>query len=88
MGTAQRSRALASSDHILMYDHTECSDWIGRVGDYQLRHKPQLDTRYCSAQLHNQRLYRIAERNLDWNRDRHIVCREWAFGFDGVQLHS
>ena len=71
-----------------MHDHAERSNRIGGVWNNQFRHKPQLDRGYCSRQLHDQQLHGIAERKLDWNRNRHIIHRERPCGFDHLQLHG
>jgi hypothetical protein len=58
------------------------TNWFGRVWHNQLRHKPELDSGHSSRKLHDQQLHRVAEWNLDWNRNRHILCRQRTCGID------
>jgi hypothetical protein len=63
------------------------ADGIGCDWDHQLRHEPELDGGHCSRELHDQQLHHIAERNLNRNRNRHIVCRGRPFSLDRLQFH-
>jgi hypothetical protein len=71
-----------------MYNHSECSNWIGGVWHNQLRYKLKLDSGHSSRELHNQQLHRIEEWNFDRNCNRHIIRRYRTFTFDGLQLHG
>jgi hypothetical protein len=70
-----------------MHDQAECADGIGCEWDDQLRHEPKLDGGHCSRELHDQQLHHIAERNLNRNRNRHVVCRERPFSLDRLQFY-
>ncbi len=65
-----------------LHDQAECTHRISGLWHDQLRYKPQLDSGHCSRELHHQQLHRIAERNLDRNRNRHILRGERSFRFD------
>jgi hypothetical protein len=65
-----------------LHDHAQRANWIGSVWNYQLRHEPELDCGYSSRKLYDQQLQNIAERNLDWNRKRHLIRRERPCSFD------
>jgi hypothetical protein len=71
-----------------LYDHGQRSNWIGGVRHDEFRRNPELDASECSHYLHDQQLHRVAERNLDWNTNRDIVCGDRAFSFDCLQLHG
>jgi hypothetical protein len=62
--------------------------WAGGIRHNQLRNKSGLDRGHCFRELDDQQLHRIAERNLDWNRNGHNVRGNRPFSFDRLQLHS
>jgi hypothetical protein len=70
-----------------LYDYAQRAHWIGGFGHNQLRHKPELDGGHSSYELHHRQLHRVEERNLDWNCNRYIVCRNRSFRIDLLQLH-
>jgi hypothetical protein len=65
-----------------LYDHAQRAHWFGGVRHDQLRYKPELERRYTSDELHDQQLHRVAERNLDWHRNRHNLCSQRTCGID------
>jgi hypothetical protein len=71
-----------------MHNQAQCPDGIGGIWYDKLWHKPELDSGHCSRELHHQQLHRIAERNIDWNCNRHLVRRERSCGIDRLQLYG
>jgi hypothetical protein len=88
LGSRGRSRSVVPGGRMLEL-HLGAHRSHGIVGllDHELRHNLEVDGGDSARQLQYQQLQGIAGWNLDWKRNRHVICGHWPIAFDQLQLY-